>query len=289
MTGTQNRATIKRRRIGALLRQYREAHPTRILSKTAARHIGVEPSHLGRIERGEYRIKPAQIEGLLGLYGIDDHAVFMELRRAALEPVDAGWWYPYRKDIRPSFLDYITLENEATEIFAVSPAGINGLLQCPSYAREIQETSPVPVVRERSDTLVSVRLARQQAIMRMHHPVRLHCILAESTFYSDSASIPDQIRHLLSVGTQDNVTIQVMPLTAPVGMHIDVQSNLLKFRDPWPSISYEVGLSGGIIDDSKSATHEAQENFSSLEEAALPVDRTREFLEERLEKIKHDN
>lgn len=287
MTGTQARPTIKRRRIGALLRQYREAHPTKILSKTAARHIGVEPSHLGRIERGEYRIKPAQIEGLLGLYGIDDHTVFMELRRAALEPVDAGWWYPYRRELSPSFLDFITLENEATMILSVSPSGIPGLLQCPAYAREVQEQAPTASIREQSDLFVSVRLARQQAIMRTKDPVQLRCIMAESTFHSESSSIADQLQHLLSVSRQDNIRIQVMPMSAPVGLHIDVQSTLMKFREPWPHVSYAVGMSGGVIDDSPETARGAQEVFSSLEEAALTVDRTREFMKERLEKIEH--
>lgn len=289
MTGTQAKPTIIRRRIGSLLRQYREAHIPKILSKAAAAHLGVEPSVIGRLERGEYRIKPHQIESLLQLYEIDDPGTLKEMKRAAAEPVDAGWWYPYRRVLMPSFLDFITLETEATEILAVMPAGVYGLLQCPSYAREIQESAPVKSTRQLSDLLVSVRLARQQVIMRTRSPANLRCIMAAATFHSASPSVADQIRHLLSAARQDNVTIQVMPLEAPVGMHIDVQSNLLKFREPWPRVSYEVGLSGGVINDSLEAVQRAQEAFSSLEEAALGVEETRAFLEERLERIKHDD
>jgi hypothetical protein len=289
MTGTQARPTIKRRRIGALLRQYREAHTPKILSKTAARHIGVEPSQLGRMERGEYRVKPAQIEDLLDLYGIDDHNVFMELRRAALEPVDAGWWYPYRRWLNDAFLDFITLENEATEILFVSAAGIAGLVQSMAYAREIQETDPIASIRENADMYVQVRLSRQQAIVRSKNPAKFRCIIPEAALHSSSPSIPDQITHLLSLAAQDNVSIQVMPMDVPAGQQIDVQCSLLKFPEPWTPVMYSSVLGGGVLRDDEHTIRAAEDRFAALEHSALPVDKTREFLEERLRKVRNDH
>lgn len=288
MTGTQNRATIKRRRIGALLRQYREAHPTRILSKTAARHIGVEPSHLGRIERGEYRIKPSQIEGLLGLYGIDDHMVFMELRRAALEPVDAGWWYPYRRELSASLLDYIALEQEAAHITTASPAGIPGLLQCAAYAREVQESAIGLDNKDHSDTLFSVRMARQQAVTRPKNPAALHAIISESVFYCGSPSMRDQIQHLITMSRQPNVTIQVMKLSAPVGSQIHHLSTVMEFQEPWPVTVHVDSAIGGYLDDTPDSAKRMSDHFLLLGEAALPPEATSQFMEEALENLHNE-
>lgn len=283
------KATIKRRRIGALLRHYREACNPKILSKQAAHHIGADPVLLGRIERGEYRIKPLQIEALLDLYGIEDRLVHDELRRAAMEPLDSGWWYPFRTKLSPSFLDFVTLENEATEILSVAPAGIPGLLQCMSYAQEIQETDPSPSIRQDADLYVQVRLSRQQAVLRTRDPAKLRCVMSESSFYSSSRSMADQIGTLLSLSERDNITIRVVPMDAPVGAQISVQSNILKFRSPWPTTMRLTTLGYGVMVDDQETTKRSEQLFCALEEDALPADGTRDFLEERLKKIHHEH
>lgn len=285
-TGKQAKPTIKRRRIGALLRHYREAHRPKILSKVAAQRIGVDPVLLGRIERGEYRIKPEQIEALLDLYDVTDPGIYIELRAAALEPLDSGWWYPYRHKLSPTFLDFVALESEAHEILAVTPAGISGLLQSMSYAKEIQETDPISEIREDADMYVQVRLSRQQAIVRSRNPAHLRCILPEAAFHSRSLSMADQIQHLLSLMLQENVHIQVMPMDVPVGQQIDVQCNLLKFSDPWNPVMQTSVLGGGVLREDPVTIKAAESRFDALAHAALPVDRTREFLEERLNKIR---
>lgn len=290
MTAGKNaKPTIKRRRIGALLRQYREQRAPKILSRDAARHIGVDPVLLGRIERGEYRVKPDQISALLDLYGIEDPVVHTELRRSAMEPLDTGWWYPYRNKLIPEFLDFITLENEATKIKDVVAAGIPGLLQCLAYAQEIQETSSQDLIREDADLYVQIRLSRQQVINRRKDPAELHCVMAETALHSESASMAEQIAHMISMSRRENVTLQVMPLSAPIGMHINVQATQLTFRDPWTSVAYTPGLSSGVVQDGPLVTKNFDQRFSVLAQHALPEDRTRELLEERLKKINHEH
>lgn len=285
----QARATIKRRRIGSLLRQYREASNPKILSKDAARHLDADPVLLGRIERGEYRVKPDQVTRLLGLYGVTDPVVHQELRAAAVEPVDAGWWYPYRNKLSPGMLDFVTLEHEASEIMSVLPSRVDGLLQSQAYAQEIQETAVADSVREDADFYVAVRMARQQALHRKKNPVHLRCIMSEAALHSESPSIEGQIAHLIAMSIQDNVTLQVMPLNVPVGSVVDVQSYLLKFPKPWQDTVYSTTLGSLELSTDDSLARKFEKYFAALEEAALPVDRTREFLEERLRKIRNEH
>lgn len=287
--GKQAKPTIKRRRIGSLLRRYREECKPRVLSKAAAQHIGVDPVLLGRIERGEYRIKPDQISGLLDLYGIDNPAAHEELFRAAVEPLDSGWWYPYRNQLNSSFLDFITLEDEALEIKDVIPSGIPGLLQCMEYAQEIQETSSLPWVRSEADMYVAVRMARQQVITRRKNPAFLHCVMAESTLHSESPSMGKQIAHMLSVSRRDNVELQIMPLKAAAGLHIDVQGVLLKFRDPWTQVAYTPGYGNGYLRDDPNVPRDFNIRFEHVSKHALSVEQTREFLKERLKEINYED
>lgn len=254
----------------------------------AAQCIDVDPVLLGRIERGEYRVRPEQIEALLNLYGVTDPDVYTELRAASLEPSDAGWWHPYRNKLSPTFLDFVALESEAEEILSASPSGVPGLVQTLSYAQEIQEADPVESIRSDADMYVRVRLSRQQAILRTRNPAHLRCLIPEAVFHSASPSIGEQIGSILSFMDRDNITIQVMPMAAPVGTQVDVYCTLMKFRSPWPSVMYASALGAGFLNDDVETTRIVEERFVAFEQAALPVDRTREFLKERLRKIHHE-
>lgn len=287
MAGGHATSTIKRRRIGALLRTFREEQ--RILSKDAAKEIGMESTRLGLIERGRYRVTAEQITGLLEVYGVTDETIRDELCRAAEEPVTTGWWYQYREILTPSYYDLIALEHEAEQIRSWSTDGMMGLLQDPAYAREVQQSTVFPDLKPLADDLVAVRMARHQVMNRTNKPVELHAILAEHLLYAGRNDAPrmvhSQLSHLLKVSNWSNVTIQIMPMHAPVGVMVVPSFAALYFADPWPDVVTSSGPSGGVVSDSPRSQQWANDVFPALTNNALSADDSREFLKEKLREV----
>lgn len=282
MPGKQATATTKRRRIGSLLRKLREDKQPVALSKDAARHIGIDATRLGRIERGRHRITPDQISGLLDFYGITDEKVHEELRNASQEDPTSHWWYAYRKDIPSVLMDFVAMENEATKIKTAASCGVPGLLQAPSYAREMQETSLTSSTEGNSEKFFSVRMHRQQVINRPSLPVSLEAIVTEASLSVEAKSMSDQIRHLLTVDSQPNVNIRVLANSAPIGCLPMSTFTMMEFAYPWPSTVHLESYYGGSLDDDPVMVENIKEFFSEMEKNALPVGETRDFLKNLL-------
>lgn len=285
MAGRQATSTIKRRRIGSLLRKLREEQDPVVLSKDAATHIGIDATRLGRIERGRYRITPPQISGLLNFYGVTDEDTHNELRNAAQEDPTSHWWYAYRKDIPSSLTDFVALENEATKIMTAASYGVAGLLQAPSYAQEMQDTYSIESAVSNSAKLFSVRMHRQQVINRPHSPAVIEAIVTEASMSVEAKSMKDQIRHLMTLEDQPNVTVRVLTNTAPMGCLPMSTFTLMDFVHPWPTTVHLDSYYGGSLDDDPNTVRDIKEFFSQMEKYALPVEETRDFLENRLRKI----
>ncbi|MEU6332771.1 helix-turn-helix transcriptional regulator [Streptomyces sp. NPDC047049] len=285
MTNGHATPTMTRRRIGALLRRYRIG--AEMASKDAARAAGLDPTRIGRIEQGRYRITPEQITALMSAYGVDDEGAREELCRAAQEPPNAGWWTPYRTHLTTAYADFIALESDATSLRVQHPVVIPGLLQCPSYARAMLESSIHPPTRERADTLFAVRMGRQQIINRPGTPVRLHAVVPEAAFrarFETPTVIREQARHLLTLSEQENVTIQVLLLESPPNFGMYQAGTLLEFRHPWPAaLSFDNWRGGSITEDADEVAA-METHFDQLSKIALSAEDSAEFLENQLQK-----
>ncbi|MEU3423606.1 helix-turn-helix transcriptional regulator [Streptomyces murinus] len=276
---------MTRRRIGALLRRYRA--DAEMTSKDAARAAGLDPTRLGRIEQGRYRITPAQITALMSAYGIEDDHARDELCRAAQEPPNSGWWMPHRGHLTDAYADFIALESGAVSLRVQHPVVIPGLLQCPSYARAMLESSIHPPTRERAETLFAVRMGRQQIISRPGTPVRLHAVVPEAAFrarFETGTVVREQARHLLTLSEQENVTVQVLLLESPPNFGMYQAGTLLEFRHPWPAALSIDDWRGGSITEDTDEVAAMETHFDQLSKIALPTENSREFLENLLQK-----
>ena len=269
------------------MRKLREEQDPVVLSKEAATHIGVDATRLGRIERGRYRITPPQISGLLNLYGITDPVVHDELRSASQEDPTSHWWYAFRKQITGDYLDAIALEDQAMEMHGYHPTTVHGLLQCSSYIKAVQESALIEEIREQADFLYSVRMHRQQVVTRPTSPVRLHAYVPESSLLGEDRLgkkvLEEQVHHLVAMSDQSNVQIRIIPIGSLV---VGYSMNLLHFENPWPSVALYDDPYGGVRTEEENRVEYMKRYFEGLARIALPVEKSREFLEERLKEIK---
>jgi transcriptional regulator with XRE-family HTH domain len=112
------------------------------------------------------------------------------------------------------FQGMAALEKEALELLAYDTLVVKGLLQTEEYMRALLAMRRPALDRETVEQRVAARLARQDIFERNPAPF-LSFVMDESILrrpYGGKAILQGQLEHLLLVGQQSNVELQVMPL-----------------------------------------------------------------------------
>src|ERR1700733_1032082 len=122
---------IRRVLVGGALRRYREGIGYSL--EDAAQVLECDRSKISRIETGHRGIRPKELRELLGEYNVSDteqEALVCLSRRSR----QAGWWDQYASILPDSLIDYLILEEAATEILEYQAQMIPDLLQTQDYA-----------------------------------------------------------------------------------------------------------------------------------------------------------
>lgn len=224
---------VRRRKLGAELRALRAR--SGLTSGAAAALVGWHQSKVSRIETGASGVKPADVRLLLDAYAVEDP----ELRELLL--VLAGsengggrqnWWHAYRGVLPPAYRDFISLESQADTMRTLETSVVPGLLQTPEYARAVTRAAVGALEEAKLDTLVEVRLARQE-VLRSDPPLRLSAVLDEAVLRREVGGpgvMARQLRRLLDAAALPHVRLQVLPFAA--GAHIGITGPFVIFSFP---------------------------------------------------------
>lgn len=238
-----NGPAVRRRKLGAELRTLRAG--AGLTSGEAARLVGWHQSKVSRIETGASGVKPADVQLLLDAYGVGDRRLRELLLVLAGSDEGGGrhhWWHAYRGVLPPTYRDFINLESQASVMRTLETSVIPGLLQTPEYARAVTRAAVGEAgaggeggaddPEERLDTLVEVRLARQD-VLRSDPPLELSAVLDEAVLRREVGG-PDvmarQLRQLVEAARLPQVRLQVLPFSA--GAHIGITGPFVIFSFP---------------------------------------------------------
>ncbi|MGK5685515.1 helix-turn-helix domain-containing protein [Actinoplanes sp. URMC 104] len=218
--------TLRRRRLGAALKRYREA--AGLTQGQVTRQLEWHAAKVTRIETARVSVTPRDVTDMLTLYGVRDpehREALTELARASRE---RAWWADYRDIVQPD--SYVSFEAEASAIRNWEPVVLPGLLQTEAYMRALFRTS-LTSRPDRVDRAVSLRLARQRRLTGKH-PIELGALLDESVLYrpiGGRRAMAGQLRHLLTLSELPNVSVRVLP--CGVGEHplLGMSAALLAF------------------------------------------------------------
>ncbi|MEU3776593.1 helix-turn-helix transcriptional regulator [Streptomyces sp. NPDC032472] len=269
-------ATVRRRRLGAELRQLRTAAGMTPLQ--VAGHLLVSQSKTSLIETGRRPINPRDVRDLCRLYGVADQEVVGSLMRMAQESGRQGWWVscgdvPYGV--------YIGLETGAASLHTYEPLLIPGLLQTRAYAAAvITETIPCPTGDQAAVSL-DVRLWRQH---RAHHPARpfrLWTVLDESVRHrtvGDRDIMREQLEHLNSLGAQPHITVQVLPHTAGAHPGVLGQFSIHTFPDADAGVVYLERFTSDLYLEKYADRHPYHIMSAHLQAQALNPEDSRHFI-----------
>ncbi|WP_030214355.1 helix-turn-helix domain-containing protein [Streptomyces sp. NRRL WC-3626] len=260
----QHGPAVRRRKLGAELRALRTS--AGLTSGEAARLAGWHQSKVSRIETGTSGVKPADVRLLLDVYGVTDRQLRELLLVLSGSGDEAGrhhWWHAYRGVLPPTYRDFISLESQASAMRTLETTVIPGLLQTPEYARAVTEAALEDASEERLDTLVEVRLARQD-VLRASPPLELSAVLDEAVLRREVGGpgvMARQLERLVEAARLPQVRLQVLPFTA--GAHIGVTGPFVIF-----SFSRTSDLDVVVLDHLTSSLHlERKEDLRAFSEA----------------------
>lgn len=280
------RPTVRSRRLGAALREYRLAAKFEQLQ--VAEVIAASQTRVSRIETGHVTVRPIEIRAMLDAFGVTDLEIRKKLEDMARASYRRGWWLEHAAHLRQDYLDYISLEDDATYIREWQPVLVPGLLQTPAYTEAVIAACPDFVARERIDQLVAVRASRQAKIAPgaadysaiLWEPVIVHPLTAPETH-------SQQLEHILSVLERKNVTVQVLPFAA--GMLAGATSAFSSFSfDEEPIVEAVTmdNVRGTSVLEAPADLAAYTNVFDRLRSAALPPDDSAQFLRDALRDCK---
>ncbi|MEU1104356.1 helix-turn-helix transcriptional regulator [Streptomyces tibetensis] len=260
----QHGPAVRRRKLGAELRALRSS--AGLTSGEAARLVGWHQSKVSRIETGTSGVKPTDVRLLLDAYGVTD-AQLCELLMmlAGAEDSDGRhhWWHAYRGVLPPTYRDFISLESQAGAMRTLETTVVPGLLQTPEYARAVTRAAVEGLPEDRLDTLVEVRLARQD-VLRADPPLELSAVLDEAVLRREVGGpgvMARQLERLVEAARLPQVRLQVLPFAA--GAHIGVTGPFVIF-----SFSSTSDLDVVVLDHLTSSLYlERKEDLQAYTEA----------------------
>ncbi|MGH3949265.1 MAG: helix-turn-helix domain-containing protein [Pseudonocardiaceae bacterium] len=205
------RPTVRSRRLGSRLAHYR--HQSGLSGTELATRLGLHQATWSKIESGKSKLSPTVLAKTVEVLSIPAEvaAGLDSLRRKAEEP---GWWQDYGDILSEAVQMLIELEADASWIRTYEGEVIPGLLQTRDYAERII-TAGSPHMRAADiDRYLELRMRRQK---RLSEGLRLTAIVGEAAIRQQVGG-PDilrgQLRHLIQVVREHDVTVQVVPFSA---------------------------------------------------------------------------
>ena len=263
--------TMRRRRLGADLRQLREQKSLRL--EEVADHLGVAPSTLSRIETGKAPTRTSYLAFMLDLYGVADPARRRLLMDLAREGQRKGWWMAYDDVLPPGAGTYLGLEAEASALLGFHERVLPGLLRTAEYARALIAAGRPEMAADQLERLVEVQMRRQD-VLRGENPIRLRLILDEAVLLRSIGPpgvMRQQLARLNAGGRLPTVDIRVVRLAGAPSRVLAPSFGILSFADPGDGdVVCSEGLRGQMLFEQRPAEVQAMRaTFDALGRSAL--------------------
>jgi transcriptional regulator with XRE-family HTH domain len=279
--------TVKRRRLAAELRRYREA--ANLTIDEVADRLEWSTAKISRIENARVSVLPRDVKFLLGTYGLSDQdETWDALLTLARESRQKGWWQQHGEAVPDWFEVYVGLEAEAATIWSYDAEFVPGILQTEEYARAVHQAQLPTASEEEIERLVSVRMARQELLTSDDAP-DLWLVLNEAVIrrtVGSPATTREQLKRLIDASKRPNVTLQVVPFSTGAHPAMDGSFHLLSFPDPSDhQIVYFEYHTGALYLEKPAEVTRYKLMFDHLRASALPVDASRSLIAQAAEEL----
>jgi len=270
---------MQRRRLRTELRTARQSKD--LTQDQVAKAMEWSLSKMNRIEKAKTGISTNDLKALLSLYDITDEervAELLDLARAggrAKSAKDGPWWRSYNDVAPKELLELIDLESAASAISQSETIFVPGILQTEEYASAVlQVFYDEKAAAERVAALVDLRSRRRDLLTAENAP-KFSFLLDESVIHrlvGGSATMSQQLRHLISMAEPPNVTIRIVPFAA--GQHPGMKGpfELIQFADmPDENIVFREITSDDSISDDPAVTQNYLDAFARIKRVSLSL------------------
>lgn len=204
--------TARRRRLAIELKKLRE--DSKFTCAQVGEALDWSGSKVNRMETGQGRVQPSDVDALCRHYGTDDELRLL-LMGLAKDSKTRGWWHAHGDAVPAWFSVYVGLEQAASSLRTYESEFVPGLLQTADYARELLQAT---ISRSEEDTerVIAVRMERQ-ALLTAAQPPDLWAVVHESVLrhtVGNSRVMQAQLERILESAALANVTVQVLPFDA---------------------------------------------------------------------------
>jgi Domain of unknown function (DUF5753)/Helix-turn-helix len=200
----------------------------------AAKAMDWSVSKLIRIEAGTVSISVNDLKALLHHYGVTGDKEVNGLVEMARSIRQSSWLSEYKGVAGDVFLTFLGYEDAAVRSYSFQPILVPGLLQTDEYALEVLRVIRGSKDPKRINRLVELRLARQERVFSRTGGIKLNYLLDESVVRRTVGGpeiMRRQVKHLLDVFDQDNLTIRIVPFRCGMYRSIRVPFVVLEFTD----------------------------------------------------------
>ena len=191
-----------------------------------------------------------------------------------------GWWSQYSDVVGEGMETLLSLEDEATDISIYETNLVTGLFQTRDYAQVLMDAwkdVPLDDVRRRLD----LRMERQHILLRTSPP-RLNVVLDEACLrraVGGHAVMAEQYWRLLTVATQPNVSLRVLPFEAGPHQAMGFPFHIFEFTGDDPAIVYVELLNRSEVVETAEEVGRYRAAFTQVRERALSPEESVLFLE----------
>ncbi|WP_330229441.1 helix-turn-helix domain-containing protein [Nocardia sp. NBC_00508] len=279
-------STLARRMLGRQLRALRIS--SGVSAEYARDAINVGKQTLWRIETGQpVRLNPLFIERLCQIYGASEAmtAILLELTE---ETKHTGWWHAFGDTIHKEFSLYVELEAAAKRIVSYQTTLLPGLLQTDECRRALIWASFPGMSGAEVERRIEMFGRRRTRLDNDSDPLLLEAILDESALrraIGGRAVMEGQLRHLLRVSEQPNVSVRVVPLASETYAGLSVGSFvMLDFpKHPTahltePPVVYIQGFTGNLYLEKPEEIRQYRQAHAELQRSALDQERSRSLI-----------
>ncbi|MFD3452246.1 helix-turn-helix domain-containing protein [Streptomyces sp. NPDC058691] len=271
---------VRRILLGSQLRRLRESKG--ITREAAGYSIRASESKISRMELGRVSFKERDVADLLTLYGISDDAERTALLGLVREANVAGWWHGFG-DVLPSwFQTYVGLEESASAIRSFESQFVHGLLQADEYSRAVIELGHPGAPGEEVERRLDLRHKRQKLLTSENAP-EIVAVMDEAVVrrsFGGAEVMHAQLRHLVEVSHQPNVTVQLLPLEF-TGYSAGASGTFTQLSFPESDVSdvvYVEQLTGAMYIDKRDEVDQYHDVMEKLRTDSLSPAATRDRL-----------
>lgn len=273
---------VARRRLRHALRAARDE--AGMTQEQAADGLEWSLSKLIRIESGSVGVTVTDVKAILALYRVDDPDVVNRLVSMARVSRRRPWWFEHREDLPAGYATYLGLEEEASALYFFQPIAIPGILQTNAYAGSILGSSAGSELTEAERARrAALRRMRQERLLTGDNRPVIDAVLDEAVLrrIAGSADIMrDQLRHLLDLAAQPQITLRVLPFSAGFVSTVSGPFIVLEFPDSpdADAVYVESALMIAQVMDRSDGVPPYRRAFTQLASISLTPDESRDHI-----------